>query len=179
LFSFIVDKEIHLKLLEVKHSDELFLLTDRDRSHLREWLPWVDGTKVPENTKGFIKATLKAFSENNGFNAGIYYNGEIVGCIGLHGIDWNNKKTSIGYWLASNYQGKGIMTKSCKAIVNHVFYEIGLNRVEIRAADSNRRSRAIPERLGFTQEGIIRSAEWLYDHFVNHVVYGMLKADWK
>ena len=71
------------------------------------------------------------------------------------------------------------MTRSCKALVNFVFDEIGLNRVEIRAAVHNWKSRAIPERLGFTQEGIIRDAEWLYDHYVDHVVYGMLKREWR
>jgi ribosomal-protein-serine acetyltransferase len=178
MFSFNVDENIQLKLLETRYSEELFVLTDKNRSYLREWLPWVDGTKRPDNTKDFINFTLKGFADNNGFNTGIFYKGTIVGCIGLHGIDWNNKKTSIGYWLGSEYQGKGIMTKSCKAVVNYVFNDLGLNRVEIRAAILNVRSRAIPERLGFTHEGIIRSAEWLYDHFVDHVVYGMLKEEW-
>jgi ribosomal-protein-serine acetyltransferase len=50
--------------------------------------------------------------------------------------------------------------------------------VEVRAAPGNRRSRAIPERLGFRQEGILRDAEWLYDHYVDLVVYAMLADDW-
>lgn len=111
-------------------------------------------------------------------HAAIFYKGKI-GCIGLHGIDWSNRKASIDYWLASEFQGNGIMTKSCKAIVNYGLHDLGLNRVEIRAAEFNTRSRAIPERLGFTQEGIIRQAEWLYDYYVDHVVYGMLSEEWK
>jgi ribosomal-protein-serine acetyltransferase len=178
MFYFIVDEDIQLRLLEQKYTEQLFLLTDKDRVYLREWLPWVDGTKSPEDTKNFIHHTLKEFANNNGFNTAILYKGKIVGCIGLHGIDWCNRKTSIGYWLSSEYQGKGIMTKSCRAIVNHVFNELQLNRVEIRAAECNKKSRAVPERLGFTQEGIVRSAEWLYDHFVDHVIYGMLRVEW-
>ncbi|MNJ40026.1 putative ribosomal N-acetyltransferase YdaF [compost metagenome] len=71
------------------------------------------------------------------------------------------------------------MTSSCKAVINYVFHELSLNRVEIRAAVQNSKSRAIPERLNFCNEGIIRQAEWLYDHYVDYVVYGMLKEDWK
>jgi ribosomal-protein-serine acetyltransferase len=51
--------------------------------------------------------------------------------------------------------------------------------VEIRAAVENKKSRAIPERLGFLFEGVERDGEWLYDHFVDLAVYGMLAADWR
>jgi len=43
----------------------------------------------------------------------------------------------------------------------------------------NKKSRAIPKRLGFKEEGIIRQTEWLYDRFVDHVVYGMLIDEWQ
>lgn len=178
MFYYEVNANVRLKLLETKYSDELYALTDKDRNYLREWLPWVDGTRSPQHTREFIAGTLKEYANNNGFNAGIFQNGTIVGCIGLHGIDWGNKKTSIGYWLGSEYQGQGIMTSCCRAVINHMFEDAGLNRVEIRAAAFNNKSRAIPERLGFTQEGIIRDAEWLNDHYVDHVVYGMLKQEW-
>lgn len=70
------------------------------------------------------------------------------------------------------------MTKACIAFINHAFSELQLNRVEIRCAVGNTKSRAIPERLGFTNEGTIRDGEWLYDHFVNHIVYGILAMEW-
>lgn len=173
-----MDTRLQLKLLETKYAEELYALTDKDRSYLREWLPWVDGTNSPEHTSHFIATALKEYANDNGFHAGIFWDGTIVGCIGLHGIDWSNKKSSIGYWLGSEYQGKGMMTSCCRAVINHVFHDLALNRVEIRAAELNRKSRAIPERLGFMQEGIVRDAEWLNDHYVNHVVYGMVRREW-
>jgi ribosomal-protein-serine acetyltransferase len=59
-----------------------------------------------------------------------------------------------------------------------VFKELGLNCVELACAVGNARSCAIPERLGFTREGVLRQREWLYDHFVDHVSYSMLAAEW-
>ncbi len=50
--------------------------------------------------------------------------------------------------------------------------------VEVRCAEGNSKSRAIPERLGFIKEGIIRDVEWLYDHYVEDVVYGILSREW-
>jgi len=71
------------------------------------------------------------------------------------------------------------MTKVCEALTEYAFRELELNKVDIRAAEKNLRSRRIPERLNFKQEGTIRSAEWINDHYVDHVVYGMLKNEWK
>jgi ribosomal-protein-serine acetyltransferase len=178
MFSYQIDEDLHLRLLQMGYAEQLYFLEDKNRTHLREWLPWVDGTLSPDHIMGFIRSSLEQHANNNGFHAGIFYKGEIVGCIGLHGIDWNNRKTSIGYWLAAEYQGKGIMTRSCRAIIDYVINEVKLNRIEIRASEWNKKSRAIPERLGFIQEGISRQAEWLYDHYVDHVIYGLLAEDW-
>jgi len=98
--------------------------------------------------------------------------------IGLHSIDWANRKTSIGYYVAKEAQGKGIVTRSVRAVLDYAFRELELNRVEIRCGVSNWKSRAIPERLGFTNEGIIRDGEWLYDHYHDLVVYSMLAREW-
>ncbi|WP_252393492.1 GNAT family protein [Hydrogenibacillus sp. N12] len=107
------------------------------------------------------------------------YRGTLVGVIGYHRIDWENKKTSLGYWLDPTVQGRGIMTRAARTMVDHAFFHLGLNRLEIRAATENTRSRRVAERLGFTLEGIIREAEWLGDRFVDHAVYGLLAREWK
>lgn len=113
-----------------------------------------------------------------GFTCAIEFRGRIVGVAGYHPIRWNNKSVEIGYWLAREAVGHGIMTKCCRVLISHAFAVYGLNRVQIPAAVGNRRSRAIPERLGFTWEGVIRDAEWLYDHFVDHAMYSILSRDW-
>jgi ribosomal-protein-serine acetyltransferase len=174
-----INNDIQLKILENRHAKDLYILSDKNRVYLREWLPWVDGTTSEEHTMGFIQFSLKQFADNNGFNLGIFYKDRIAGCIGLHSIDWGNRKTTIGYWLGEEYQGNGIMTSACKTLINYIFNDLSLNRVEIRAAVSNSKSRAIPERLKFVNEGTVRQAEWIYDHYVDHVIYGMLKEDWK
>ena len=71
------------------------------------------------------------------------------------------------------------MTRACRALVDHGFHDMGLHRIEIRVAPGNTRSRAVAERLGFTQEGVLRDAAWLYDHYVDYVVYGMLSNEWQ
>ncbi|SFA53513.1 ribosomal-protein-serine acetyltransferase [Parageobacillus thermantarcticus] len=174
-----LDDESWLKLLTAEDAEALFALIDSCRPHLRKWLPWVDWTQTAEDSKAFIAGGLQKFAAGSGFEAGIWHKGQLAGVIGIHYIDHANKKTSIGYWLGEQFQGIGLMTKACKAFVDYAFHELKLHRVEIRCAVENKKSRAIPERLGFTNEGTIREAEWLYDHFVDHVVYGMLAREWK
>ena len=71
------------------------------------------------------------------------------------------------------------MTESCKAMTTYGFEALKLHRIEIRCATGNLKSRAIPERLGFVKEGVLRDGEWLYDHFVDLVVYSVVAPDWK
>ena len=70
------------------------------------------------------------------------------------------------------------MTASCRSLINYAFTILNLNRVVITCATANERSCAIPLRLGFTHEGIARDAEWLYDRFVDHDLYALLRRDW-
>lgn len=173
-----IDEDLSLKLIELRDGEEIFELTNNSRAYLREWLPWLDTTVNLEDTIKFIKMALKGFAENKSLNAVILFKGEIVGVAGYNNINWANKTAYIGYWLGGEFQGNGIMTKVAKGLTDYAFKELNLNKVEIRAALENKKSRGIPERLNFVNEGCIRQAEWLYDHYVDHVVYGILAEEW-
>jgi len=173
-----IDDDLALKVIELKDADRIFELTDNSRNYLREWLPWVDMTIKKEDTVEYIKMCLTGFSENKNLNAVILFKGNIVGIAGFNNLNWSNKTAYIGYWLGKEYQGNGIMTRVSRALTDYALTELNLNKVEIRAAVENKKSRSIPEKLGFVNEGCIRQAEWLSDHYVDHVVYGMLVDEW-
>lgn len=179
MFSLKVDEQIFLRQFEAKDANTLFLLVDKSREYLREWLPWVDETKTNNDSLSFIEHTIQAIKNGTGLTTGIYFKNKLIGTIGFNLVDFRNKIAYIGYWISPDYQGKGIITKATRTLIDYAFYHLNLNRVDIRAAYENRKSRAIPERLGFTKEGQIRNAEWLNDHFVDHVIYGMLKEEWE
>ena len=173
-----VSEHLALMPLELRDADELFSLTDRNRTYLRHWLPWLDNITRPEDTRAFIRAAQAQASQNNGTQLAIRLNGRISGIVGHHQIDWRNRLTSLGYWVGEEFQGRGLVTAASRALVSHAFDHAQLNRVEIRCATENDKSRAIPMRLGFREEGLLQDAEWLYDHFVDHIVYAMLARDW-
>lgn len=174
-----IDEDLSLKLQEMRDAERIFELTDASRDYLKEWLPWLDFTTKLEDTQDFIKSGSSNFVEGKSLGAVILYKGEIVGIAGFNNINHANKTAYIGYWLGHEYQGNGIMTRVAKALTDYALKDLQLNKVEIRAAVGNHKSRSIPERLGYTEEGTIRQAEWLYDHYVDHVVYGMLASEWE
>ncbi len=178
MFTYKIDEEVSLKLIEHKDAEELFTLSNLSREHLRVWLPWIDFTHSAEDTKKFIQASLERYARNDGLTVCILSKGNIAGVVDFHEINWSHKRTSIGYWMGAEYTGRGLLTRACRHLFTYAFEDLGLNRIEIRAAEENLKSRAIPERLGFIEEGIIRDAANMYGSYVNHVVYGMLAKDW-
>ena len=177
MFSCAVNEHTELQLVEPRHSQELFKLFDSNRQYLRRWHPWVDLITsvgiVERNTANW----QQQYANNRGFYAGIWFNGQFCGVINHVHVDWANRWTALSYWLDEKHQGKGIMTACCRAMVDHSFTTWKLNRVTIECATENLRSRAIPERIGFKLDGIIRGVSWLHDHYVDNAMYGLLRTD--
>jgi len=179
LFPLQIDRDVRLNLLEPRHAIELFNLVDSNRTHLREWLPFIDDYQSEKAATQFITRSREESGRTTSVAMGIWIGKMLVGIVTFDRIDWSNRSALMGFWLGKSFQGSGIMTRTCSALIDLAFTELGLNRVEISCALENRRCRLVPERLGFGQEGICRQREWLYDHFVDTVSYGLLASDWK
>jgi ribosomal-protein-serine acetyltransferase len=168
-----------LRLLEESDAEELFALVDANREHLEPWMPWVPNERSADDVLPFIRGTRKQIGDNEGFQTAIVSpDGHIVGIVGFHGVDWLNRRTSIGYWIARDHQGRGTTTLAVRALIDHAFGTWNLNRVTIEAAVDNARSRAVPERLGFVHEGTLRAAGRVGERTMDHAVYAVLAADW-
>ncbi len=170
--------DLDLRPLEEADVRELWALIEANRDHLSPWLPWA-ADQTPERTREFVHQAIRQEARRDGFQAAIRVHGEIAGVIGFHAIDHHNASTTIGYWLAAAHQGRGLMTAAVESLVTHAFDEWRLHRVELRAAPANARSRAIAERLGFREEGLLREAERFGSEFRDLILYAVLAADWR
>ena len=169
---------VELRQIAPKDVQDLTELIDRNRSYLREWLPWLDNSTSITDTARFIGRSTEQAEDNNGLTLGILFQGKLAGVIGQHYVDSFNRRTEIGYWLDASHQGHGIVTRATARLTDYAFREQDCNRVILQCAAENTKSRAVAERLGFVKEGTLREAEWLYDHYVDLVVYSMLKRTW-
>lgn len=176
-----VEDNLHLELLTLNHAEELFLLVNKNRSYLREFLPWLDSTKSIKDSKIFIEYSLKDYNKSLACSLQLVlvFHDKIIGMLSLASIDNKNKQAKIGYWLDEECMQKGLMSKSISKLLNYAFIEFNLNKVEIHCATKNLRSNNIALHLGFKKDGVLRENEFLYDHFVDHNVYSLLKSEFK
>lgn len=168
---------VELHRLDERHLDDLYGIVVSERARLARWLPWAQAARR-DDMREFITRTRQQAEARQGIQTAIVIDGRAVGVIGVHGIVWPNLSTSIGYWISELCEGRGVMTDAVRAYTDRAFADWKLNRMELRAAVENRRSRAVAERLRFTPEGVLRQAEIVGDRRLDLVVYSMLAEEW-
>jgi ribosomal-protein-serine acetyltransferase len=180
VFYWPVDDEIRLRVWETADAERLAALVHAQVEYLAQWLPFATEAYDVDDALSYIERTRRKWAAYQACELALLVapDWEIAGSVGIHAIDYLNGRGEIGYWLSQSHQGRGLMTRAVKALVTHAFSVLGLNRVEIRAQPGNRKSRAIPERLGFTEEALLREDLRHPDGYVDHVVYGLLKKEW-
>ncbi|MCZ6871779.1 MAG: GNAT family N-acetyltransferase [Pseudomonadales bacterium] len=172
-----VSREVTLRAPVEEDAVAIYRTVDANRERLRRWLPWLDQNASVDDSRAFVENCTRARLAKESATWLIDYKGRLAGVISINELKWQNRTCEIGYWIADEFEGKGVVSACVTALVDLAFTQLALHRVEIRAATDNERSRAIPERLGFTYEGTTRDSEWLYDHFESLVIYSLLSTD--
>jgi len=171
-----INNESQLRLMELRYASAYYTLLENNRDTLRTWMSWVELMSSPDAMRGFMLSQMQHFIQGQGLPMTIWYQDELIGAISC--IQSNHFAT-LGYWLDTSKQGKGFMTLAAQTLISYAFIEHRLGKIEIHCAVENERSCALAERLGFRREGLLRQREWLVDHFVDHVIYGMLASEWQ
>jgi ribosomal-protein-serine acetyltransferase len=172
-----INSKLRLETIKLNMAEVIFEAIDRDREYLKEWLPFIEETQQVAQTEEFIKAivTQRGKKKNEVFT--IWYNQEFAGLIGFKDTDWINHKTELGYWLTEKMQGKGIAITCVKELTKFAFKKLGMNRIQIKVAVGNEKSKAIPLRLGFQYEGTERQGERFLNRYFDLDVFSYLKSD--
>ena len=174
-----VDDEIELRIATESDAATLFQLVEKNREHLRAWLPWLDETTSIQDEIEFIHGQLIRHQKTDGSLFLIWYQGRtIVGTLSVNQVDHGNQTGWIGYWLDRGHTGKGIMTRAVGAIVDVLLVSCGFNRVVIEIGVGNSASMAIPLRLGFREEGKSIERQWMYDRWVDSLQYAITAREW-
>jgi ribosomal-protein-serine acetyltransferase len=174
-----IDDRTWLRAILEADVPALYTAVDENRAHLRRFLPWLDTTRAAADIAAFRARVTTQEHEGSGLARLIERDHAVRGVVAFNHIDQLNHHAELGYWVDRRIEGRGVCRRACSLLIAHAFNDLQLNRITIAAAVDNRRSRALAERLGFTLEGVRRQAEWLYDHYVDHAHYGLLRSEWR
>ena len=176
--SFRLDDKLTLRTFIDVDAATVFETVWRDREHLQPFMHWMTPDYDLASAEEFIERSKKAIAEKSGQGFGIFRDEEFIGSIGFVYFDWKTRKTEIGYWIDKEDEGKGIVSSACRTLIDYAFDDLSMNRIEIRCSATNARSAAIPERFGFTKEGVLRQSEWRNGQLHDFNVYGLLASEW-
>ena len=157
-------------------AQELFDLIEANRERLRPWMIWEPLTKTVEDSRRFIERTTSSMTDMEG--NGVWLDGKLIAGAGLR-VDTLPNSGEIGYWIDGDHEGQGIITRVCERFFDFGFDELGLHRMELQAAATNVRSRAVADRLGMTQEGVARDGIRVADGYLDSVSYSILEDEWR
>jgi RimJ/RimL family protein N-acetyltransferase/predicted N-acetyltransferase YhbS len=173
-----IDEGFDLRLFQPADAEGLYALIAGNRAHLDAWMRWSARVQTFEDSQAFIQRAAEHYASGSGFHAGLWLSDQFVGGFAVRDINRDSSNAEIGYWLGAEFVGQGLVTRACRAVIDQLFAQEHLHRIEIRAATDNRASRAVAERLGFTFEGVLRESEWITTSFRDHAVYSLLDREW-
>jgi ribosomal-protein-serine acetyltransferase len=157
----------------------LAALVRQDMEHLEAYLPMVASLSTVDAATAHLERAVVRAAEGEVVEWHLFDDDRLCGAVRVKDIDHADRKGGIGYFLGSQFTGKGIVSAALRAVLEWCFDTLGLNRIELRCATSNAPSIRVAERLGFVREGLLREDECLHGAFVDHYVYGLLQADFK
>jgi ribosomal-protein-serine acetyltransferase len=180
MFELRVDDEIALVLAEERHAQPMTDLIVRNQSRLARWEPWAEQPATLDSTRAYIRAALEDFVRGRQIST-IIALGRQRQFVGRCGIRINPYAGSadIGYWIDAAFEGRGITSRSARALISSAFSDIGLNKVELRTSVDNARSRGVAERLGFAFEGILPGGLRFANRSDDVALYGVTAARWR
>lgn len=125
---------------------------------LRPWMPWAQTVPTPEESEARARRSRLQFLERKDMMLLLLHKetGRLVGCSGIHRIDWQVRKYEIGYWVRTSFAKQGYITEAVAAIEAYAIRELEAARIEIRCDTRNAASRGVAERSGYILEGMLR-----------------------
>lgn len=163
---------------EMADAEAIYALVDANRDYLARWLSWATISTL-DSIRGWINGAQAQQEHERGVQWLIRRSGRIVGVVGIVECNVETASAEIGYWLAADESGSGVMTRATAVVIDYLISAQATQRIVIRVAVGNARSRAIPLRLGFTLEGIHRRDLRINGVLHDVACYALLSEDWK
>lgn len=126
-----------------------------------------------EDEEEWIKKNIKAYKEKSPeeYNLAITLDGNYIGSIGIHHVNYKKKNTQIGYWIGKDYWGKGITSQVIKKFVNHITMRFGFKEVIATPFSNNEPSQKVLEKAGFDYKRTKKKAFKKHSKWLDEKIY--------
>lgn len=181
-----VDDALSLRLHEPRYAEEVYEVAIANREHINPWMPFLCDSYNLDASREHARGSLQGFADRTKITLTMVEHGKVVGSTGW--TDWQDStlfdgrlvyaSADIGYWLAKEATGRGLMTRAVRAVTALAFEGYGLKRLTIRAEPQNVASWRVAERAGYQYEGLLRGVATFDGRVVNHKLYAMLAEEW-
>lgn len=141
--------------------------------NLRDGLPY---PSTEQDGRDYISAMIAA-DQNDTFAFAVTTDGKVIGSIGAFRQDNIHRQTAeLGYYIAEEYWGKGIMTEAVKQLCDYVFTHTDIIRIYAEPFAYNIGSCRVLEKAGFQYEGTLRSNAVKNGNILDMKMYACLKG---
>ncbi|WP_125106583.1 MULTISPECIES: GNAT family N-acetyltransferase [Gulosibacter] len=178
-FTHPLDDRATLTLCGVGDAEALAEVLEANKGRIGEWENWAREVQPLEQQREFLRGQLQKYVAGTSLPCFIKVDGRLAGSIELRQVNANDRVSEIGYWVAAEFEGQGLVRRACEALIAHAFGPLEQVRIELQVAVGNDRSRALATRLGFTEEGTRRSALRVGERRHDLVCYGLLASEWQ
>jgi RimJ/RimL family protein N-acetyltransferase len=173
-----LDESAGLGPLEPWHAPEFADAVDRARENLKPWIPFAHRVVDVDTARELLQTFADAHAADTRHNYGIWVDGRLVGGAMFVAFDTRSGVCELGVWLSPEAEGRGLVTKASRYLIDWAIRERGMARVEWHAGPGNERSKAVAQRLGMTYEGITRSSFVLAGVRQDTEIWSMLAHEW-
>jgi ribosomal-protein-serine acetyltransferase len=180
MFKIKIDSEVHLELAHPSHAKEVFEIVNRNRELFGQWFLWVEHTESVEDSRKFLEGTLKEYANQESITCMVFYCNQLVGNVSLFDIGkgYGIRGAEIGYWLDAKIQGKGIIHRAVKKMLDIGFNEYELDKIYIRCDVPNKASAKVAKKLSFIHEGRLRASSKVNGIVNDMDIYGLLREEY-
>lgn len=169
--------ETQLRSLRPDDAGALFAVVDANRAMFDRWLRWSATIGSPDAAREFIRRAAELELEHRGVHWGLWQGEVLLGGVPCWSLDPVHRVAELGYWLATEAHGRGLATTATRVVVDHLFTQHRINRIEFQCRTENAASRRVAERVGGQLEGIRRQSHFVAGAFRDHAVYAILAQD--
>lgn len=138
----------------------------------------VESLHEVSKARAYLKSIRDGFDSGELYQWGLEYRGEIVGTTTLAGIERDNRHAEIGFALAPQYWGKGLMRSAIPIVLEFAFGQLGLRRITADVDPRNTPSLGLLSALGFQQEGLLRQRYEHMGEIQDALILGLLQDEW-